>query len=172
MSHATEVTAVLLIAHGSRHGPANDDLHELAARLVARGDYTIVEPAFLELAQPDIPSGADRCVARGARRVLMIPYFLSTGVHLRRDLTAACDLLSARYPEVAFVLGPALGPDPWLDRLVTERIRQTAASDRGTAEAVTEDTSERCASEEASAGSAPAACAGGLSAIDTNRPKD
>jgi len=172
MSDANHATAVLLIAHGSRHGPANDDLHELAARLVARGEYTIVEPAFLELAEPDIPSAGDRCVARGAGRVLMIPYFLSAGVHLRRDLTAARDALSTQHPGITFVLGPALGPDPWLDRLVTERIHQTAALNGIAAEAVTEGKSGGCASEVGSNGCAPAACAGSASAIDTNRPKD
>ena len=82
-------TAVLLIAHGSRHPPANEDLHQLAARLAATGDHPIVEPPFLELAEPDIAVGGDRCVARGAACVLMVPYFLSEGVHLTRDLTAA-----------------------------------------------------------------------------------
>jgi sirohydrochlorin ferrochelatase len=117
-------TAILLIAHGSRHAPANEDLHQLATRLAERGDYPIVETAFLELAEPDITAGADRCVARGASRVLMIPYFLSAGVHLLRDLTAARDTLRQRHPSVKFVLGPPLGPDPILDRLVEERIRQ------------------------------------------------
>jgi sirohydrochlorin ferrochelatase len=117
------VKAVLVIAHGSRHGPANDDLHQLVARLAEPADYPIVEPAFLELAEPDIQAGGDRCVGRGATRVLMVPYFLSAGVHLLRDLTAARDALNRRHPGVEFRLGPALGPDPLLDRLVAERIR-------------------------------------------------
>jgi sirohydrochlorin ferrochelatase len=58
----------------------------------------------------------------------MVPYFLAAGVHLIRDLTAARDALRSRHPEIEFRLGPALGPDPLLDRLVFERIRQT---DRG-----------------------------------------
>jgi sirohydrochlorin ferrochelatase len=117
-----EQIAILLIAHGSRHAPANDDLHELAARFVARGEYPIVEACFLELADPDILAGGARCVIRGATRVLMIPYFLSAGVHLTRDLSTARDALRSRHPGVEFRLGPALGPDPLLDRLVSERI--------------------------------------------------
>jgi sirohydrochlorin ferrochelatase len=116
-------TAVLLIAHGSRHAPANDDLHQLVARLAERGDYAIVEACFLELADPDIPAGGDRCVARGADRVLMVPYFLSAGVHLLRDLATARDELRNRHPGVEFRLGPALGPHALLERLVRERIR-------------------------------------------------
>jgi sirohydrochlorin ferrochelatase len=126
-----ERTAVLLIAHGSREQAANDDLHELAARLAAEGDPAIVVACFLELAEPDIPTGGARCVAAGAKRVLMIPYFLSAGVHLRRDLTAAREDLQARYPGVEVHLGPPLGPHPLLDSLVAARIRELeAAADR------------------------------------------
>jgi sirohydrochlorin ferrochelatase len=118
------LTAILLIAHGSRHEPANADLRKLAAELVALGDYLIVEPAFLELAEPDIPAGGSACVERGAERVLIVPYFLSTGVHLIRDLTAARDDLKARHPGVEFLLGPPLGPHPLLQTLVMERVRE------------------------------------------------
>jgi sirohydrochlorin ferrochelatase len=117
-------TAILLIAHGSRQQSANKDLHELAARLSAQGTYPIVEPSFLELAEPELKVGGDRCVKLGATRVLMIPYFLSDGVHLRRDLTAARDELNRRHPGVEFILGSPLGPHPLLDDLVAARIRE------------------------------------------------
>ncbi len=117
-------TAVLLIAHGSRQQAANRDLAELVDRLEASGQYPIVEGCFLELVEPDLPTGGDRCVARGARRVLLIPYFLSAGVHLERDLTAARDELSRRHPRVQFDLAAPLGPHPLLDQLVAIRIRE------------------------------------------------
>jgi sirohydrochlorin ferrochelatase len=124
MKQSFNITAVLLIAHGSRQKTANDDLHALAARITAQGEYSIVEASFLELARPDIVTGGSCCVAQGARRVLMIPYLLSTGVHLIRDLTAARDALNCLHPDVEFLLGQALGPDPLLDALVTKRISE------------------------------------------------
>jgi sirohydrochlorin ferrochelatase len=117
-------TAILLIAHGSRQQSANDDLDELATRLKAQGTYPIVESSFLELAEPELKTGGQRCVELGATRVLMIPYFLSAGVHLRRDLTAARDELNRRHPDVLFILGSPLGPHPLLDDLVAARIRE------------------------------------------------
>ncbi|MCA1686257.1 MAG: CbiX/SirB N-terminal domain-containing protein [Planctomycetia bacterium] len=107
-----EQVAVLLIAHGSRHAPANDDLLRLAGRFAGRAEYPIVEASFLELADPDIEAGGDRCVARGATRVLMIPYFLSAGVHLLRDLTAARDALRLRHPAGSASSTPATRPRP------------------------------------------------------------
>jgi len=121
-------TAVLLIAHGSRNQPANEELHELAKRIAASGSHAIVEPCFLELAEPDIPEGGQRCVAQGAKRVLMIPYLLSAGVHVLRDLTSARDGLMRAFPGVEFRLGPPLGPHPLLDELVAARVGEL---DRG-----------------------------------------
>src|SRR5262245_55747800 len=82
-------TALLLIAHGSRQEEANADLHHVVAQLRARGRYDIAEACFLELAEPDIEQGGAGCVQQGAEQVILLPYFLSAGIHVRRDLTKA-----------------------------------------------------------------------------------
>jgi sirohydrochlorin ferrochelatase len=138
-------TAVLLIAHGSRHAPANADLILMAGRIAGSGAYPIVEAAFLELAEPDIAESGSRCVERGAGLVLMIPYFLSSGVHIVRDLTAARDQLITRFPAVEFRLGPPLGPDPLLDELVARRARQLESGERAPRFAPSEQMLERYA---------------------------
>jgi sirohydrochlorin ferrochelatase len=63
--------------------------------------------------------------------VLVIPYFLSAGVHLRRDLARARDELACRHPQVEFRLGPPLGPHPLLDLLVATRIRELGEASPG-----------------------------------------
>jgi sirohydrochlorin ferrochelatase len=115
------MTALLLIAHGSRRAEANADLERLAAALRAAGPYPQVEVAYLELAEPPIPAGGAACVAAGATRVILAPYFLSPGVHVRDDLTAARDELAERFPEVMFRLAEPLGGHPLLMKVVLER---------------------------------------------------
>jgi sirohydrochlorin ferrochelatase len=116
-------TALLLIAHGSRQPEANADLYHLVEGLRARG-HAIVEASFLELAEPDIAEGGRRCVSGGATRVVLVPYFLSAGVHVRRDLTAARDQLARRFPAVEFRLAEPLGRHPLLLDVVEERVRE------------------------------------------------
>ena len=116
-------TALLLIAHGSRNADANADLNHVADALRARG-YTIVESSYLELAEPNIEGGGVRCVEQGAARVILVPYFLSAGVHVRRDLTAARERLSARFPEVDFRLAEPLGRHPLLLDVVADRVKE------------------------------------------------
>jgi sirohydrochlorin ferrochelatase len=115
--------ALLLIAHGSRQPEANADLYHLADGLRQRG-HVIVEASFLELAEPTIEEGGVRCVAQEAERVVLVPYFLSAGVHVRRDLTEARDWLAARFPAVEFRLAEPLGRHPLLVEVVAERVRE------------------------------------------------
>jgi len=115
------ITALLLIAHGSRREEANADLCHVVEAMRRRGQFDVVDAAYLELAEPTIDEGAASCIARGARRVILLPYFLSAGIHVRRDLAEMRDRLGARYPEVEFRLGEPLGPHPLLLEVVAER---------------------------------------------------
>lgn len=117
-------TALLLMAHGSRRDEANQDLFHVAAALRARGPYAIVECSFLELAQPGIEEAATRCVALGAGRVILLPYFLSAGVHVQRDLSDVHQRLAERFPHVQFYLAEPLGRHPLLLDVVGARARE------------------------------------------------
>jgi sirohydrochlorin ferrochelatase len=114
--------AALLIAHGSRRAEANADLVQLAELVRARGTFDLVEIAYLEVAEPDIPAGAKRCVERGATDVRMLPYFLSMGRHVAEDLDAYQQDFTARYPGVRFTLCAPLGLDPKVVEVVLERL--------------------------------------------------
>jgi len=114
-------TALLLIAHGSRRAEANADLEFVAAELRARGRYPVVRVSYLELAEPNIEAGGVQCVEVGATDVILLPYFLSPGVHVAEDLTAARDALGTRFPDVRFVLAEPLGRHPLLVDVVEQR---------------------------------------------------
>lgn len=114
-------TALLLIAHGSRRPEANADLEFVAGELRARGRYPLVRVSYLELAEPDIETGGAQCVEAGAAEVILLPYFLSPGIHVAEDLTEARDKLSARFPDVRFVLAEPLGRHPLLIDVVEQR---------------------------------------------------
>mgnify|MGYP002623344570 CR=1 FL=1 len=117
------MTGILLIAHGSRQAEANEDLEHVAEQLRGQG-HAIVVASYLELAQPDMMEGGAKCVEQGAQRVIMVPYFLSAGVHVRRDLTQAQQSLSSKYPGVDFHLAEAMRRHPLLVQIIADRIEE------------------------------------------------
>lgn len=124
MDTPSKTTAVLLIAHGSRRDEANADLATLAQLVAAQGHYATVAISYLELANPSIPVAAQRCVAEGATRVLMLPYFLSAGRHVTEDLQEHRRQLTEQCPGVEFHLCPPLGLHPKMVDIVLDRLRE------------------------------------------------
>ena len=115
-------TAILLVAHGSRLDSANRDLDWLAGSLAERRPDDLFETAYLEIAEPDIPTAGARCVERGAGRVLLVPFFLSPGRHAALHLAEHRDQLARRFPEVAWELKPPLGRHETLIDVIEDRI--------------------------------------------------
>ena len=76
--------AILLVDHGSRRPEANALLEEMAERIRPRVPDRVVAIAHLELAKPDIAEGIDTCVAQGATKIVVHPYFLGPGRHVGR----------------------------------------------------------------------------------------
>lgn len=120
--------ALLLIAHGSRRVEANTELADVAASLRARGTYRIVQPSFLEIAEPTIEAGGVLCMESGATEVILLPYFLSPGKHVVEDLTAARDRLRERFPAVRFVLAEPLGRHPLILDVIEQRARDAESA--------------------------------------------
>ena len=79
---------IIVFAHGSRVESANQAVRNVAADL-ARVSGDRVEAAFLELGQPDLPGAAARLVDAGADSITVVPYFLTLGMHMERDLPRA-----------------------------------------------------------------------------------
>jgi sirohydrochlorin ferrochelatase len=115
-------TAVLIMAHGSRIAAANDAARDIAAMVQEITGQEIVEVAFRELHEPDIQQGIDNCVARGARKILLIPYFLFMGAHVQHDLPEEIETAQKRHPGLEMVMGPHLGVHRKLAEIVSERI--------------------------------------------------
>ncbi|MGH3578934.1 MAG: sirohydrochlorin chelatase, partial [Mycobacterium sp.] len=71
--------AVVLVGRGSSDPDANSDLYKVGRLLADSRGLGMVEPAFVSLAPPSVPEALDRCLALGARKVSVVPYFLFTG---------------------------------------------------------------------------------------------
>ena len=60
--------------------------------------------------------------------MILLPYFLSAGIHVRRDLSAIRDRLAERFPRVEFRLAEPLGRHPLLIEVVCDRVRAAVSA--------------------------------------------
>jgi sirohydrochlorin ferrochelatase len=103
--------ALLIVAHGSRREASNDEVRQLSELIAkkAGSDYDMVRPAFLELAEPSIPDGIQQCIDAGAEEVVVMPYFLSAGRHVAKDIPEEVAPKQAQHPDRTIRIAPYLG---------------------------------------------------------------
>jgi sirohydrochlorin ferrochelatase len=124
MTMESNSTGVLLFAHGSSVEEANQGVHGLARQVQALGPYSYVRAAFLELAQPDLGTAMAQAVEAGVRRVIVIPYFLTLGIHLRRDLPSLVTPLKQKYPGLQIDVGQPLEGHPLMPSIILGRVQE------------------------------------------------
>ena len=114
--------AIVIFGHGSSVESANEAVRAIARNAAAEGGWGLYDTAFLE-AEPKLDNVTARLVEAGASEVLVIPYFLTLGIHLRRDLPKLVDDLSRRHG-VNIRIAPPLDGHPQLSRILVDRARE------------------------------------------------
>ena len=115
------MTGLVIFAHGSSVAAANEAVARVTERMAVEGGYSLVETAFLEMAEPDLREAVARLAARGADHIVVIPYFLTLGIHLRRDLPRIVEELAGVYKGVRIDVTDPLDGHPSLVGILLER---------------------------------------------------
>jgi sirohydrochlorin cobaltochelatase len=103
---------LILFAHGARDPRWAAPFESVAGRIRAQRPALQVRLAFLELMSPDLAQAGAALAEAGCRHVQVLPMFLGTGGHLRRDLPPMLQQLRERHPQVQWQLQPAVGEHP------------------------------------------------------------
>ncbi|HEU4873477.1 MAG TPA: uroporphyrinogen-III C-methyltransferase [Pyrinomonadaceae bacterium] len=122
------VTGILVVGHGSRRREANDDIRDAAQAIAQRGGFVLVEPAFLEIEHPNVSEGFARLVARGAKEIVVHPYFLSPGRHTRGDIPVEVQAAATEHPGIRYRISEPLSGHPLVISASIERIRESISS--------------------------------------------
>jgi sirohydrochlorin ferrochelatase len=113
---------IIIVDHGSRRDESNAMLLDVVEMFRCVTGYAIVEPAHMELAEPSIQTAFGRCVERGAKLVIVHPYFLLPGRHWHQDIPQLAAEAAHKHPGVEFTVTEALGLHPLMARIMQERI--------------------------------------------------
>ena len=114
--------ALALIAHGSRREQSNIEVVMLAEKLKQKcsDHYPIICTGFLELAEPLIPDAIKQCIDAGATSIIVLPYFLNSGLHVIEDIPTIVNDIVRNYPDVHIKIAHHIGASPlMIDLLIS-----------------------------------------------------
>jgi sirohydrochlorin cobaltochelatase len=113
-------TLLLVVGRGSSDPDANADVQKLARLLWEGMGFGWAAACYIGVTTPLLHEALERCHRLGFARILVLPFFLFTGVLEKRirRLTAEC---AARHPESEFLCAGYLNAHPLLIEVFEER---------------------------------------------------
>jgi sirohydrochlorin cobaltochelatase len=109
---AATFDGVILIAHGARDARWVEPFTRLRVELSRKLSPCKVVLSFMEFAPPTLTDAALELVRADAKRVLVVPIFLSGGGHVAHDIPVLLAAERARHPDVTFEVAGAIGEEP------------------------------------------------------------
>jgi sirohydrochlorin ferrochelatase len=117
---------LVIFAHGSSVVSANAAVQAVADATAQAGEY-VVEVGFLEPVHPSLDEAVAKLTARGVSKVLVIPYFLTLGLHLQRDLPRIVRRISEAHPGLDIRVTPPLDGHAALVGILLDRVSEALA---------------------------------------------
>jgi len=113
---------ILLIGHGSKDPNAKMSLRYVADGLEER--YRSVKYCFLEIEEPNIKQGIEMSAQDNPNILVVMPYFLHKGVHVKRDIHEDLDSAITNSGINNILVSEHLGTDDGMIDLVLQRARE------------------------------------------------
>jgi len=117
-----DLLGVIIVDHGSKRTESNIYVSAMARLFQEKTEIKIVEAAHMELASPDIDAAYQACVVRGAKYIVVHPYFLAPGRHWHEDIPELARMAAQKHPDTCCVVTPPLGIHPSMVDVMASRI--------------------------------------------------
>jgi sirohydrochlorin cobaltochelatase len=114
---------LLVIGRGTRDPEANAQIGKLAQLLREGMGYGWAEIGYAGTAAPLAEAALRHAAALGFRRIVVFPYFLFTGVLVKR-VYAACDTVAVDHRAIEIVKAPYLSDHPLVLDCLVDRVRE------------------------------------------------
>jgi sirohydrochlorin cobaltochelatase len=123
---AREESLLVVVGRGTNDPDANSNISKIARFLWEGMGFGWAEVAFSGVAFPSVDAGLKRAARLGYRRIVVFPYFLFTGVLVKR-IYEQTRTVAALFPEIEFVEAPYLRDHPLVLDTFAERAREILA---------------------------------------------
>jgi sirohydrochlorin cobaltochelatase len=111
---------LILFAHGARDPRWAAPFEAVVLRIARQQPDVQLRLAFLELMTPSLAEAGAALVAAGCTQVHVLPMFLGTGGHLRKDLPPMLQALRDAHPAVQWRLHEAVGEQAAVQQAMAE----------------------------------------------------
>jgi sirohydrochlorin cobaltochelatase len=125
---AREDTLLMAVGRGTNDADANSNVCKVARMLWEGMGFGWAETCYSGVAHPRVDAGLERAVRLGFKRIVVFPYFLFTGILVRR-IYDQTDAEAAQHPDIEFVKADYLNDHPLVIDTFVERLHEITAGE-------------------------------------------
>ncbi len=115
---------LLIVGHGSRSADAVDVFRRIVDDVRKKCSFEFVEGAHMELAEPGIEETVKLLADKKVKEIIIAPYFLYEGMHLKKDIPDIISKLVEEYPDIDFKMAKPIGFEPLMADLLLKRVSE------------------------------------------------
>jgi sirohydrochlorin cobaltochelatase len=119
---------LVVVGRGTNDPDANSNIAKITRMLWEGMGFGWAETAFSGVAHPRVDAALDRAARLGFRRIVVFPYFLFTGILVKR-IYAQTDDAASRFPAIEFVKASYLRDHPLVIDAFLERVAEIEGGD-------------------------------------------
>ena len=119
---------LIVVGRGTNDPDANSNIAKITRMLWEGMGFGWAETAYSGVAHPRVDAALDRAARLGFRRIVVFPYFLFTGILVKR-IYAQTDDAAVRFPAIEFIKAPYLRDHPRVIDAFVERVAEFAGGD-------------------------------------------
>jgi sirohydrochlorin cobaltochelatase len=116
-------TLLVVVGRGASDPDANSNVAKVTRLLWEGFGFGWAETAYSGVTFPLVEPGLEHATRLGYRRIVVFPYFLFTGVLVKR-IYHYTDVVAARHPEIEFLKAPYLADHPLVLDSFAERVEE------------------------------------------------
>jgi sirohydrochlorin cobaltochelatase len=121
-------SVLVVVGRGTNDPDANSNIAKITRMLWEGMGFGWAETAYSGVAHPRVDAALDRAARLGFRRIVVFPYFLFTGILVKR-IYAQTDDAAVRFPAIEFIKAPYLRDHPRVIDAFVERVAEFAGGD-------------------------------------------
>ena len=115
---------LVVLAHGSKVEETNNILLKILEEVTEKVKYDLVEGAYLQLMDPSLEDAIKSLYEKGCKDIVVFPFFLFDGNHIREDIPAEIDKIKEKYTDVKIKFLKNIGYDSKLVDIIVERVEE------------------------------------------------
>ena len=119
------MNALIILAHGSRRHESNQEIVNLVneVKKISGDAFNFIEYAYLELVEPTPQQSIESVVNRGVSDITIVPYFLNSGNHVKRDIPGMVETAIENYPHCRIRISACVGMFGGMPKLILDQAK-------------------------------------------------